>query len=118
MVMLSFVDETTAGEKSPAWGMEIFSERLTLREIIRRRIFQEVAEHHARTAGAFSGLVRPSDPGRIDPERQYERALAAFRRNGFVVLVGDRQVEDLDTEIALERDTEVTFLKLVPLVGG
>ena len=42
----------------------------------------------------------------------------AFGRNGFVVLVDDRQVEELDEDIELALGTEVTFLKLVPLVGG
>jgi hypothetical protein len=34
------------------------------------------------------------------------------------VLVGDRQVTDPDEEIELPLGVEVTFLKLVPLVGG
>ena len=80
----------------------------------------------------FRGLVTPSPAERllngekdktksrrrIDWEAQYERALAAFARNGFFVLVGDRQVEDLDEEIELKVHTEVSFVKLVPLVGG
>jgi hypothetical protein len=32
--------------------------------------------------------------------------------------VDDRQVDTLDDEIALRPDTTVSFLKLVPLVGG
>ena len=42
----------------------------------------------------------------------------AFTRNGFFVLVGDRQVESLDEELELKVDTDVSFVKLVPLVGG
>jgi len=57
-------------------------------------------------------------PRRIDPETQTELALKAFAGNGFLVLVGDRQVTELDEEIDLVLGTEVTFLKLVPLVGG
>ncbi|MFD5738020.1 hypothetical protein ACFWIY_35200 [Streptomyces sioyaensis] len=138
MGTLTFVDETTSGDRSQAWGLAITEERLALREVIRRRVFQEVAEHNARLTGGsaeqaptvFRGLVQPADteptPGgyalperrRIDPEKQCASALHAFARNGFVVLVGDRQMEDLDTEIELSAGTEVTFLKLVPLVGG
>ena len=55
---------------------------------------------------------------RLDWEAQYEKALSAFARNGFFVLVGDRQVESLDEEITLKVDTEVSFVKLVALVGG
>ena len=55
---------------------------------------------------------------RIDPEGQFERALEAFGRNGFSLLVDDLQVDDLEETIEVGLGTTVTFLKLVPLVGG
>lgn len=130
MAMVSFVDETTAGERGDAWHLEIFEERLPLREVIRRRVFQEVAEHNAKGGEVFRGLVQPTgtertlngfklkQPRRIDPEEQATRAVEAFSRNGFIVLVDDRQVEELDVVVELARGTRITFLKLVPLVGG
>lgn len=130
MGMVTFVDETTSGDRGAGWGPEIAEERLALRELIRRRVFQEVAEFNARTPEVFQGLVQPKDtervlngyalrtPRRIDPEVQTELALKAFAGNGFLVLVGDRQFTDLDEEIELKLGTEVTFLKLVALVGG
>ncbi|MFE2480409.1 hypothetical protein [Streptomyces sp. NPDC001194] len=110
MAMVTFVDETTSGGRADGWGVEVAEERLALRELIRRRVFLEVAERRA------AGLVRSA--ARPDPEAQTETALAAFRRNGFLVLVGDRQVTDLDEVVDLPPGTEVTFLKLVALVGG
>ncbi|MFF8941030.1 hypothetical protein ACF1A5_01905 [Streptomyces sp. NPDC014864] len=130
MAIVTFVDETTAGDRGAGWGLEIAEERLTVRELIRRRVFQEVAEYNARTPRVFQGLVQPRDaervlngyalrtPRRIDPGAQAGLALAAFAGNGFLVLVGDRQVTDPDEEVELAPGTEVTFLKLVPLVGG
>ncbi|MDH6516958.1 hypothetical protein M2163_006061 [Streptomyces sp. SAI-135] len=130
MGIVMFVDETTSGSRSDGWGLEIAEERLAVRELIRRRVFQEVAEYNARTPAVFQGLVQPEDaervvngyalrtPRRMDPETQTELALRAFTGNGFLVLVGDRQVTELDEEIDLVLGTEVTFLKLVPLVGG
>jgi hypothetical protein len=64
MAMVSFVDETTAGERAEAWHLEIFEERLALREVIRRRVFQEVAEHNAGQPQVFRGLVQPGDTER------------------------------------------------------
>lgn len=130
MGMVTFVDETTSGEPRGSWGLEFTEERLSARELIRRRVFQEVAEYNARQPGVFNGLVQPTDaertlngyrlrtPRRLDPERQCELALDAFGRNGFLLLVADRQVEELDDEVELPAGTEVVFLKLVPLVGG
>lgn len=130
MATVTFVDETTSGQRSQGWHLDIFEERLSLREVIRRRVFQEVAEHNARGGEVFRGLVQPSDteqtlngfrmrkPRRVDPEQQFERAVEAFSRNGFVVLVGDRQVAELDEQVELSMGTEITFLKLVALVGG
>jgi hypothetical protein len=124
MATVSFVDETTAGERHEAWHLEIFEERITLREVIRRRIFQEVAEHNAKRPEAFRGLVQPDaarrsqGTGLVDAEEQFDRAVKAFGRNGFLVLVDDRQVEDLDAELDLGTRTEISFLKLIPLVGG
>ncbi|WP_128379082.1 hypothetical protein [Streptomyces cavernae] len=130
MGMVTFVDETTSGGRGAGWGLEIAEERVALRELIRRRVFQEVAEYNARMPQVFQGLVQPQGaervlngyalrtPRRIDPEAQTELALKAFARNGFLVLVGDRQVTDLDEEIEVRLGTEVTFLKLVALVGG
>jgi hypothetical protein len=128
--MVTFVDETTSGETRASWGLEFTEERLSARELIRRRVFQEVAEYNARQPEVFRGLVQPTDaertlngyrlrtPRRLDPEAQCERAMDAFRRNGFLLLVADRQVEELDDEVDLPAGTEVVFLKLVPLVGG
>ncbi|MFI1676300.1 hypothetical protein [Streptomyces sp. NPDC020607] len=99
MGMVTFVDETTSGERRGAGGFEVEEERLALRELIRRRVFREAE------AGA-------------NGEGQFERVVEAFGRNGLLVLVGDRQVTDLDEDVVLASGTEVTFLKLVPLVGG
>ena len=49
---------------------------------------------------------------------QFDKAVEAFGKQRFLMLVGDRQVESLDEELMLGVETEITFLKLVPLVGG
>ncbi|HEY9367073.1 hypothetical protein [Streptomyces sp.] len=98
MAKVTFVDETTSGARTEAGGLSVAEERLALRELIRRRVEQEAAPEES--------------------EREFARAVESFGRNGFLVLVGDRQIEDLDETVELGPDTEVTFLKLVPLVGG
>ena len=126
-------DETLPGERTASRRLDLLTSTITLRELIRRRVYEEVQEYHAAPPSAvFTGLVTPSPveaalngpkpehapKRRLDWEAQYEKALSAFARNGFFVLVGDRQVESLDEEIHLKVDTEVSFVKLVALVGG
>jgi hypothetical protein len=130
MAFVTVHDETTLGESTGELTLEFLTERVTAREIIRSRVYQEVTEYNARQAGLFRGLVQPRDaertsegfrlrtPRRIDWAEQYEAALASYARNGFLLLVDDLQVTDLDAEIELRHDTRVSFLRLVPLVGG
>ncbi|MGW4294434.1 hypothetical protein ACWEH1_15445 [Micromonospora chersina] len=84
--------------------------RISARELVRLRVREEVARFNADRADDFRGLVRPTDAEatlngcrvgrsrRPDWERQEDAACAAFARNGFVLLVDDRQAEDLDED--------------------
>lgn len=131
MTTITIIDESTQGEKR-TWNLDFLDETMTLRELIRRRIYQEVTEYNAKLSGCFRGLVQPTDAERalngdgyrlkslhkLDSQVQYEKALEAFTRRGYIVLVNDEQVVDLDASIEMRAGTEVTFFKLVPLVGG
>jgi hypothetical protein len=127
---LTIYDETASGERSNRRTLDFLDERTTVRELIRRRVYEEVQEYNLSRPECFQGLVQPTDAERtlngyrmrerrkVDWEKQYERAVEAFRRNGFLMLVDDRQVESLDEEIEIRLGTEVSFIRLVPLVGG
>ena len=128
--MLPVHDERTTGERTHSVRLSFPTEKLTVRELIRERIYQEVQDYNLKESEYFNGLVEPSDAEKtlngfklrkrrkIDWEEQFARALDAFGRNGFFILVGDRQAERLDEELVVSGDTEVSFVKLVPLVGG
>ena len=123
-------DETASGTKTHSFTLDCLTERMTVRELIRARIYQEVQDYNLKEPEYFRGLVEPSQAERtlngyklrqrrkIDWKDQYEKALDAFGRNGFFVLVGDRQAASLDEEFEVPVDTEVSFVKLVQLVGG
>lgn len=100
--MITIADEVTGAPDGPEWTMDVFEEEVRLDELIRRRVFLEVAESGAQ----------------VDPEERTRTTLEAFGRNGFVVLVDDRQVTALDDKVHLHAGSRITFLKLVPLVGG
>jgi hypothetical protein len=123
-------DETASGQKTNTFTLDGLTERMTVRELIRARIYQEVQDYNQKRPEHFRGLVEPTNAERVlngckvEAKRkinwgeQFEKALDAFQRNGFFVLVGDKQAESLDEEFEVKVDTEVSFVKLVPLIGG
>src|SRR5688500_13743139 len=127
---VTLCDATSSGRRTKSFTLVCLTERMPIRELIRARIYQEVQEYNAREQEVFRGLVQPTEAERvangyrlkkrrkIDWEDQFAKALDAFGRNGFFILVADRQAESLDEEFEVKADTEVSFVKLVPLVGG
>ena len=129
-VQLTISDETTAGNTLGEYVLDLLTERITVRELIRSRVYQEVQDYNLKQPEYFRGLVQPSDaekalngykvPARrqLDWRKQFDAVLEAFEANRILILVNDRQMEDLDAEITVQPDTRVNFLKMVPLVGG
>jgi hypothetical protein len=130
---LKIRDEATfslGGDEDRDFELDVLKSRISVRELIRTRVANEVRDYNLRQPEYFRGLVQPTDAERslngskirkgrrIDPEKQFELAIKAFYSNGFILLVNDRQVDELEGEIEIRPDTTVTFLKLVPLVGG
>ena len=127
---ITIVDETPSGERLNSFTLDDLTEEVTVREIIRARIYQEVQDYNRNLPEVFNGLVQPSDsekllngfrrkkPKPINWETQFEKACEAFQTNGFFILIGDHQPEDLDEVVKVKVDTEVSFIRLVQLVGG
>jgi hypothetical protein len=130
MPTITIRDETLTGQPIAEYPLELLTERITVRELIRSRVYQEVQDYNRRQPETFRGLVQPTDAEQtlngfrvrdhrqIDWKQQFERACDAFERNGFFVLVDDRQPDSLDEELTVGPETRVSFVKLVPLVGG
>ena len=132
-VGLKIIDEAPGAQRRFVREMRLVSERITVRELMQRRIEEEAAEINAGRTEPRP-LVIPamweqhlnggkkatgtSSRKRVDAGEQLTAAIEAFVKGRIVVIVGDRQVSDLDAPLTVAPDTEVTFLKLVPLVGG
>ncbi|MBG0825798.1 hypothetical protein HS048_34510 [Planomonospora sp. ID91781] len=107
MATVTFRDETATRKPLAEFALPDLPESISARELVRLRIREEVARHNADPSACFTGLVRPTDTEtelngypmgakrRIDWEKQAEAAEQAFRRNGFVLLVRERQIDDL-----------------------
>ena len=138
---LTVHDETVSGSVCSALALELPRERMTIRELIRERVYQEVQDFNAGTRDrVFRGLVQPAGathlvdgprterrddavptvdrPLPIDWRPQFDKAVDAFTRNAFFILVDDRQATSLDEEVELGPTTRISFVRLSLLVGG
>lgn len=126
--------------------LRLASERLTVAALIRRAVEEQVRELRVRQyldaeaarraldrqylsadeidAQAAGGVVRLRQPRRerrtrpVEAEAEVERALRAFEAGAYVILIDGRRVERLDEEVTVAPGTSVTFLRLMPLIGG
>ena len=125
--------------------LRLLDERLTVAELIRRAVEEQVRELTARrrldaelarralnrqylspeeiAVQAERGAVRfpagrPARPEPLDPAAESARALRAFEAGAYTVLVDGRRVDRLDEVVPFSPGTKVTFLRLMPLVGG
>lgn len=145
-MLLSIRDETAGGKVTNSLTLDVLDETITVRELIRSRVYQEVDDYNRKVRDAnenwvaYNGLVKPSDlevqlngPSQrpaeakqgikprqreIDFKKQFEVACDAFERNGFFILIDDKQAERLDETITLRHASTVSFVKLTALVGG
>lgn len=128
VLTLSLSDESTSGERRSAGTLQFDTPNLTLRDIIRLRVQQEVARFNEADFEMFEGLVEPEESERIlngvrtrpvlDCQKQFAKAITAFKGNGFLVLLDDCQIMDLDEPLHVTAQSKITFLRLVPLAGG
>jgi hypothetical protein len=130
MASLTIHDRTATGRPVDTFTIDQLPDRITIRELIRTRVRDEVARYNLRPVETFQGLVAPIDaeqvkggyrvrqPRTLDWEVQADIAVDAFGRNGFFVLVNGRQATSLDEEIEIRDTADIAFVRLVPLVGG
>jgi hypothetical protein len=123
-------DEVLGGDASPAWELHVPAERLTVRELLRSRVYQEVQDYNQQCGQVFHGLVQPEEaektpngwkmkkPRLLDWKQQFDRAIEAFESHRILILVNDQQAEALDEKFVIDSQMSVTFLRLTPLVGG
>ena len=130
-IEVRLADETATGQLVREFLLQFASERISARELIRSRVLAEVAKFNAKSNETlFHGLVAPTDAEqelngyrlrksrKLDPEVQAKKAVESFSSGGFLLLVDEQQVDDLNDELQLHAHSKVSFVKLVQLVGG
>lgn len=128
---IQVIDETPAGEILRTLELLLSSSTVTARTIIEQRVRAEVEAFNERPEETrFHGFVQPTQTEAelngyrfktrrsVDPDAQVARAISAFEANGFFMLAHGKQIESLDEPIPMTEPMEVSFIKLVALVGG
>ncbi len=127
---------------APELTLHLDGSRLSLGELIRQVVLHLVAEKaterwldrlQARSGPGYlseddirrqsaQGAVklRTQVPGapKIDAEAEVQRALDGFRQRRYRILLDGQMLHDLDHSLDLPAQARLTFLRLVPLVGG
>lgn len=125
--------------------LELVSERISVRELISRAVSEQIKEltetQHAEAevvritltrqyltakdvaTQAETGRIRlPSERKReemsINLDQEIALALQGFSAQAFRVVVDGVAMDSLDEDIVLKPNTKITFLRLMPLVGG
>lgn len=114
---LRILEQTGAGAPLRDLSFDRFTERLTVREMLRAYVYEGVNEANARAA-----LTPATQPGRstgerVDWEAQCTNVLNAFAEGRIIVIVEGVHLRSLDDEFELALDSPVTLLRLVPLEG-
>lgn len=124
-------DESTQGDVVDGPVIQVpDGEEIRVSELISMRVRAEVAKYNSERPSVFTGLIQPTDTESflngpvkrqfkpIDADIQVKVALEAFDRQRFLVLLPQGQANTLDQAVRLHEGDEVSFMRLVPLVGG
>lgn len=129
-MQITISDESLNGTITNQFEIEVTDELISAEELIQKRVTLEVENYNNKLPDYFNGLIKPTDAEKtlngfklkkkqvIDAEKQVYSALNAFQKNGFFILVDNKQIEELNEKIMLKSTSKVSFVKLTPLVGG
>jgi hypothetical protein len=130
-------------EMMPGIEIDILNEEITIAELIQRTVEAQIREilverklHETQAYKVLSkqyltqeeiqeqattgtiNLLRSDQPPTLDSAREVRRAKRAFQERTYTIIVGGRPATRLDEKISMRPGNKITFLRLVPLVGG
>jgi len=105
---------TGSSTPSQVTRLDLPGPRVKLRDLIALQVRAELAQLAARSP---KSVVVPPLPV-VLPEAQVDRALLAFSAGRLFAVVDGRQIPSLDAELEIGPESEIRFVRLMPLVGG
>ena len=139
LAQLSIVEKIVGQTQRQAFTLRLASERISARDIVAKHVRDEIDRlndlarrrhaEHDRVASFLVGdhsnelerkLNKPNrkGPKTLEPTEEVKAALDAIEARQVIVLFDDLEIEDLDADLTVTDQSKVTFLRLVPLVGG
>ncbi len=124
------VEDKIAGQPpSEKYQLQLPGERIRVKDLIRLYVTDQVERFNqlptdcsSRHQSEEERVLNPSRPTQHTQPRncetECERALSAFSTNGFFLLVDGNQVSELEEEVIIKSNMEISFLRLTPLIGG
>lgn len=104
-------------EPELVFSINTSSEKITVREIIAKKVSEEVKNFSQKRK--FSRCLEDSSANLcVKSEEEVFAAINAFKKNEFIVLVSDKEIQDLDEEINVALISRIEFYQLIPLEGG
>lgn len=127
----------------PAVALELLTETVTIRELIAHAVEEQIHELQTQQhidvqavqhilnrqymtnaeiqAQAKHGVVKmpePTEMMQIDVSKQIRKAIEAFEKAVYIIVIDGEQADSLDTVVTLKPTSKITFLRLTPLIGG
>lgn len=93
-----------------------FSERQSQQQL--RQVLTKEGMETGLVQGKISSGEREFPAVEVNVQDAIAQAMQGFRDGLYYVFIDDIQYENLDTPVALKPESQMLFLRLVPLVGG
>lgn len=120
---LTIHDETPGGSIIHQVKIRLSRTQITVKELIKERVYQEVAAFNVNSPAHYFGILAPETAQRewfgyrirkrtkIDPFVQYHRTLTAFENNQLGIFVNDKKLDDPNVSIMLDESIKVSFMQ-------
>ena len=121
---LTVAHENASGEVIASFTLSELDEVMTVRELIQAFVYQKVADSNqvkpTVSLTEYEKRLNEQSAGKHtrDWHLEAEKAFDAFEKNAIFVIVDREQLKDLDQNVKIAPDSDVKFVRLIPLAGG
>ncbi len=128
--ILRIRDETAMGQVIYEFDLLLSKPQVSVKEIISERVKLEVENYRNKKKSKGYSLFEVDKveqifnkydlkiTSKLNIEKQVAIALRAFDSNEYFIIIDITQVDSLEQRVDITDNLQVSFLKLVPIMGG